>query len=170
MHLIYARFVNMFLYDIGITPHEEPFKKVFHQGMIKYQGEKMAKSKGNVVNPDDFDSDELRMYLMFLGPYAEGGEWGTGNMKGVRKFIYRMGKWLKDVGDEELDVNGLEDKIEKNVNEFRFNKVVSDMMTFYNINKGKRPNAQCVLRLKEIFECFAPDFEERSDRNSDKVS
>lgn len=158
MHLIYARFVNMFLHDIGVTPHEEPFKKVFHQGMIKYQGEKMSKSRGNVVNPDDCDPDELRLYLMFLGPYADGGDWGTGNMKGVRKFIYRMDRWLSDVGEDEVDVNGLEAKIDANVRGFRFNKIVSDMMTFYNNNKEKKPSAQCALRLKEIFECFAPGF------------
>lgn len=159
MHLIYARFVNMFLYDIGVTPYEEPFKKVFHQGMIKYQGEKMAKSKGNVVNPDEFDADQLRMYLMFLGPYAEGGDWGTGNMKGVKKFIYRFDRWTKETGEDVIDLAEFENKINDNVENFRFNKVVSEFMTFYNVNKSKKPDVTTSARLKKMFECFAPGFE-----------
>jgi len=164
MHLIYARFVNMFLYDIGVTSYEEPFKKVFHQGMIKYQGEKMAKSKGNVVNPDEFDAAELRMYLMFLGPYAEGGDWGTGNMNGVRKFIHRMDRWTKNVGEDVIDLAEFENKINENVENFRFNKVVSDFMTFYNINKSKKPCVKTAERLKEMFECFAPSFVDKSEQ------
>ena len=72
MHLIYARSINMFLYDQGIVPEEEPFKKLIHQGMITKDGSKMSKSIGNVVNPEDYDQDELRMYLMFIGHYFDG--------------------------------------------------------------------------------------------------
>ena len=82
MHLIYARFINMFLYDQGIVPEEEPFKKLIHQGMITKDGSKMSKSTGNVVNPEDYDQDELRMYLMFIGHYFDGGDWDDSKIKG----------------------------------------------------------------------------------------
>jgi leucyl-tRNA synthetase len=94
MHLIYARFVHMFLYDIGVVPQEEPFNKVMHQGMITANGAKMGKSKGNAVNPDDYDQDELRMFLMFLGPYQDGGDWNDKGINGIRRFLGRMKRWL----------------------------------------------------------------------------
>jgi len=87
MHLIYARFINMFLYDQGYVTEEEPFKKLIHQGMITKDGTKMAKSIGNVVNPDDYDPDELRMYLMFLGHYFDGGDWDDSKIKGIRRIL-----------------------------------------------------------------------------------
>ena len=80
MHLIYARFITMFLYDIGFIDFEEPFTKVIHQGMILNNGEKMSKSKGNVINLDSYDSDEIRFYLMFIGHYFDGGSWNDKNI------------------------------------------------------------------------------------------
>lgn len=94
MHLIYARFINMFLYDLGIVPNEEPFKTLIHQGMITHNGEKMSKSKGNVINPDDYDQDELRMYLMFIGHYFDGGDWDDSKISGIRRFIGRFDRWV----------------------------------------------------------------------------
>lgn len=158
MHLIYARFVNMFLYDIGVAKEEEPFKKLVHQGMIKHQGDKMSKSRGNVINPDEFEPDELRMYLMFIGPYEDGGEWGVGNMRGVSRFIKRFSAWLNDFDLPEgaVDVSQLEQKVDRNVSSFRFNKVVSDMMTFYNNNKNVGLRDEDRNRLRMILGCFAP--------------
>ena len=94
-HLLYARFMNNFLYDNGLTPYREPFKKLFHQGMILGEnGEKMSKSLGNVVNPDDivrdYGADVLRMYEMFMGPVADTKPWNTANIEGVKKFIDRI--------------------------------------------------------------------------------
>lgn len=83
MHLIYARFINMFLYDIGFIDFEESFKKVIHQGMILNNGEKMSKSKENVINPSDYVQRELRFYLMFIGHYFDGGSWDDKNIKGI---------------------------------------------------------------------------------------
>lgn len=94
-HLLYARFMNNFLYDNGLVPYREPFKKLFHQGMILGEnGEKMSKSLGNVVNPDDivrdYGADVLRMYEMFMGPVADTKPWNTANIEGVKKFIDRI--------------------------------------------------------------------------------
>ena len=94
-HLLYARFWTNFLYDSGLSPVKEPFKKLFHQGMILGEnGEKMSKSLGNVINPDDivrdYGADVLRMYEMFMGPVADTKPWNTANIEGVNKFIDRI--------------------------------------------------------------------------------
>ncbi len=94
MHLLYARFVHKFLRDIGLVNSNEPFAKLVHQGTITNQGAKMSKSKGNVVNPDDFTAkygaDVFRMYLMFMGPYELGGDWTDKGIVGVDRFVQRV--------------------------------------------------------------------------------
>lgn len=91
MHLLYARFINMVLFDLGFAPFAEPFKRLVHQGMITKDGAKMSKSKGNVVSPDKFvekyGSDVFRMYLMFMGPFTEGGDWNDKGITGDRKSV-----------------------------------------------------------------------------------
>lgn len=98
MHLIYARFVMMALKDFGFVHHEEPFKRLLHQGLITNQGAKMSKSKGNVVSPDGFvdryGSDVFRMYLMFMGPFTDGGDWSDTGIKGVDRFVQRVWRYL----------------------------------------------------------------------------
>jgi leucyl-tRNA synthetase len=160
MHLIYARFVNMFLYDIGVTPFEEPFKKLIHQGMIIKDGEKMSKSKGNVVNPDDYDPDELRMYLMFIGPYFEGGDWSDSSIVGVRRFIGRMRTWVNKAEEsgQSIDTAKLTSDIDAYMTNFKFNKVVSTMMEFYNKNKNVVMDIDSANRIRGIFSCFATAF------------
>jgi len=162
MHLIYARFIHMFLYDIGVVPVEEPFKKVIHQGMITRDGAKMSKSKGNAVNPDDYDPDELRMYLMFMGHYFDGGDWTEDNMQGLRRFFGRMRRWLEDTSGTPLDTSKLEDQLDWNVERFKFNKVVSSMMEFYNKNKAHKLDAPTADRLRTIMGVFAPGFVDRN--------
>lgn len=159
MHLIYARFIHMFLYDIGIVPEEEPFKKVVHQGMITHNGEKMSKSKGNVVNPDDFDSDELRMCLAFIGPYFEGGDWDSSQIKGIKRFLDRWRRWVNEKdGQEEVDIKSLESKIDSYTHNFKFNKVISSFMEFYNKNKNKKISKEQKSVLIKIIRVFAPGF------------
>jgi leucyl-tRNA synthetase len=160
MHLIYARFIHYFLYDIGVVPQEEPFNKVVHQGIITRNGSKMAKSKGNVVNPDDYDPNVLRLGLMFIGPYFEGGRWAGNNpsVKGAIRCIRRMKSILENVGKDELDVDELEVTIAQHVERFKFNRVVSSFMEFCNKNKNKRPNKASAEALKNLFCCFAPSF------------
>lgn len=96
MHLIYARFVMMALKDFGFVSHDEPFKRLVHQGLVTNQGAKMSKSKGNTVSPDEFvdrhGADVFRMYLMFMGPFTDGGDWNDTGIKGVDRFVQRSFK------------------------------------------------------------------------------
>jgi len=156
MHLIYARFIHMFLYDIGIVSQEEPFNKVIHQGMILYNGEKMSKTKGNVINPDDYDSDELRFYLMFIGHYFDGGSWSDQNISGVQRFIRRFSGWMNMEGYDHVDLTAFKKQIEDFTEAFKFNKVVSTFMTFYNQNKGKKLTFQCKEELIALLEIYMP--------------
>jgi len=149
MHLIYARFINMFLFDIGFVDFEEPFKKVIHQGMILNDGEKMSKSKGNVINPDNYDPKVLRFYLMFIGHYFDGGSWNDENMKGIERFFKRFELWTSVNGIDTVDIEKFKEDIFNYTDAFKFNKVVSSFMTFYNQNKKLRLTQQ---QNKEIIE------------------
>ena len=160
MHLIYARFIHYFLYDIGVVPQEEPFNKVIHQGMITRNGTKMAKSKGNVISPDDYDSDELRLFLMFLGPYTDGGDWNDKGIVGIKRFINRFKTLLSksSVDGEEIALGEFKNKIKGHVENLKFNKVVSSFMEFYNENKNKLIHTNTAEELKVLFKVFAPNF------------
>jgi leucyl-tRNA synthetase len=160
MHLIYARFINMFLYDLEVTPHEEPFKKLVHQGMITMGGEKMSKSKGNIVNPDDYDPDEMRLYLMFLGHYFDGGAWDDSKIKGIRRFINRFRIWMNNSQEngQSIPLSEFNKKVDSFTNSFKFNKVLSTFMEFYNKNKKVVIDTETKEELTSIFKVFAPNF------------
>jgi leucyl-tRNA synthetase len=160
MHLIYARFIHMVLFDMGIVPQEEPFNKVFHQGMITKDGSKMAKSKGNIVSPDKYDPDELRMGMMFIGPYNEGGDWNEQSIKGVRRFLKRFQTWMASGSNDgqTLDLEPLRASIGANMRELKFNLVVSDFMKFYNQNKGVKISNQTINELYRMVRTIAPGF------------
>ena len=150
MHLIYARFVMMALKDFGIVSHEEPFKKLVHQGLITNKGAKMSKSKGNVVDPDPlvarYGSDVFRMYLMFMGPYTDGGDWSETGIKGIERFVQRI--WglvsslslverARERGSENSAVLTALHKTIKRVTEdmeqLHFNTAISSLMEFLNV-------------------------------------
>lgn len=154
MHLIYARFIHMFLYDIGVVPQEEPFKKLIHQGMILNNGEKMSKSKGNTINPDDYDPDELRFYLMFIGHYFDGGSWSDKNIKGIRRFKGRFNEWMSREGDDEIDIEPFKKKIFDYTESFKFNKVVSEFMTLVNKERTKNITPEIKKELIEILSIY----------------
>ena len=96
MHLLYARFITKALRDLKLVNFDEPFKKLYHQGTITKDGAKMSKSKGNTVAPDEFidkyGSDTFRIYLMFMGPYDEGGDWNDKGIKGIYRFLNKIWK------------------------------------------------------------------------------
>ena len=161
MHLIYARFIHMFLYDLGIVPVEEPFKRVIHQGMILNNGEKMAKSKGNVVNPDSYDADELRFYLMFIGHYFDGGVWSDKNIAGVKRFISRFQEWMSRTGTDTIDFAAFQKKIFDLTDAFKFNKVVSEFMTLVNNNRTKNLDEVTKEKLVKLLCVYMPKLRER---------
>ena len=117
-HLLYSRLFTKFLYDKGLCPVDEPFKKLFHQGLtLGENNQKMSKSRGNVVNPDDivreFGADSLRLYEMFMGPLEDSLPWISKNVEGTKKFIDRIWRLIceeqfsqkiVDTNDGSLDV------------------------------------------------------------------
>ena len=144
-HLLYSRFWNNFLFDKGLVPCKEPFKKLFHQGMILGEdGNKMSKSLGNVINPDDiikdYGADVLRMYEMFMGPVADTKPWNTANIEGVKKFIdriYRLYCELEAITPApnpnlEKIYNQTVKKVGEDYEAMKVNTAISQMMIFVN--------------------------------------
>jgi len=167
MHLIYARFITMFLYDIGFIDFEEPFTKVIHQGMILNNGEKMSKSKGNIVNLDNYDSDEIRFYLMFIGHYFDGGSWNDNNILGIRRFIERMKTWFSKNGQETIDLTKFKNTIFDYTESFKFNKVVSSFMILMNENKNKSLNMETKIQIIELLQIYMPSIRQKCIMETD---
>ena len=144
-HLLYSRFWNQYLYNKGIVSHKEPFYKLRHQGMILgSNGEKMSKSKGNVVNPDDmvknYGADALRIYEMFMGPIDAAKPWDPNGIEGSKKFVDRVWRLyvesnkIKEQDNSELDYvyNFTVKKVTKDYENMDFNTAISQMMIFIN--------------------------------------
>jgi leucyl-tRNA synthetase len=165
MHLIYARFITMFLYDIGFIDFEEPFTKVIHQGMILNNGEKMSKSKGNVVNLDGYDSDEIRFYLMFIGHYFDGGSWNDNNLNGITRFVNKMKVWFEKEGSETIDLTNFKKQIFDYTESFKFNKVVSSFMVLLNENKNRNLSFETKNEIVELLEIYMPNIREKILKN-----
>lgn len=149
-HLLYSRFFNRFLYDNGYLSNPEPFKKLVHQGMVLGpNGEKMSKSKGNVINPNDViavhGSDALRLYEMFMGPLSENKPWNTTGIEGVKRFLDKVWKLLIEDGKVKDEENKNLEKIyhqtvKKVTNDYEnlaFNTAISQMMIFVNAAQGE---------------------------------
>ncbi|MBZ4030580.1 leucine--tRNA ligase [Ligilactobacillus salivarius] len=150
LHLLYARFWHKFLYDLGVVPTKEPFQKLVNQGMILGSNhEKMSKSKGNVVNPDDiveqYGADTLRLYEMFMGPLDASIPWSEEGLGGAHKFINRVWNLLIDENDNlrdrvttinnhELDkiYNETVKKVTEDYEAMHFNTAISQLMVFVN--------------------------------------
>ncbi|WP_405075779.1 leucine--tRNA ligase [Ligilactobacillus acidipiscis] len=150
LHLLYARFWHKFLYDLGVVPTKEPFQKLVNQGMILGNNhEKMSKSKGNVVNPDDiveqYGADTLRLYEMFMGPLDASIAWSEDGLNGAHKFIKRVWNLLIDdegelrdrvttINDHKLDkvYNQTVKKVTEDFAELHFNTAISSFMVFVN--------------------------------------
>lgn len=172
LHLLYARFWHKFLYDIGVVPTKEPFQKLYNQGMILGgNNEKMSKSKGNVVNPDDvvekFGADTLRMYEMFMGPLDASIAWSENGLEGSRKFLDRVWRLIMDedgkvrdrittFNDGSLDVvyHQTVKKVTEDFEQLRFNTAISQMMVF--VNDAYKATALPVNYIKSFVQLLAP--------------
>jgi leucyl-tRNA synthetase len=152
LHLLYARFWHKVLYDLGVVPTKEPFQRLFNQGMILGENnEKMSKSKGNVVNPDEIvvshGADTLRLYEMFMGPLDASIAWSTTGLDGARRFLDRVWRLLGSEDGESLnpaiqDTKGTEafnrlyhltvKKVTEDYEGLRFNTAISQLMVFVN--------------------------------------
>ncbi len=167
LHLLYARFVWKVLQDLEYLPKPlgaEPFPKLFGHGLIIKDGAKMSKSRGNVVNPDEYinqyGADTLRTYLMFLGPYDQGGDFRDSGMAGMRRFLDRVWRQFEtQVGGEsspELknSLNEMIQKMGQDLSNFHFNTAISAWMTFLNIWQDEGMLA--TEDAKTVVKCFAP--------------
>jgi len=129
--------------------------------MILKDRQKMSKSKGNTVSLDDYDGDEIRFYLMFIGHYFDGGSWSDQNLSGVQKFIKRFKLWMSKTGTETLDFKSFESVILKHTENFKFNKVVSEYMTLLNKHKDKSLNVETKTQLINLLEIYMPDIKSK---------
>jgi leucyl-tRNA synthetase len=174
LHLLYARFWHKVLYDIGAVPTKEPFAKLFHQGMILGEnGEKMSKSRGNVINPDDIiethGADALRVYEMFMGPLEAALPWSNTGLDGTKKWLDRVERAftdqnkLSDTNDGSLDklYHATVKKVTSDIETLNFNTAVSQMMIFINecfkVQTIYKPYA---IGFIKMFACFAPHYGE----------
>ncbi len=154
MHLIYARFVMMAMKDFGYTEHSEPFKKLVHQGLITNQGAKMSKSKGNVVSPDAFvdrhGSDVFRLYLMFMGPFTDGGDWSDTGIRGTDRFVQRIWRVVSEKSKQGFadgpDVLAILHKsikkVAEDIEKLHFNTAISTLMELLNLIEAKESISQ----------------------------
>ncbi|WP_281677178.1 leucine--tRNA ligase [Eggerthia catenaformis] len=170
LHLLYARFWHKFLYDLGVVSSKEPFRKLFHQGMILGpNGVKMSKSRGNVINPDEivenFGADTLRVYEMFMGPLDASKPWSTTGVEGSRRWLERVYRLfaesnkLTDENDGSLDYiyHATVKKVTGDFESLSFNTSISQMMIFVNeAYKAKtvyKPYAEGIIKM---LSCIAP--------------
>ena len=181
LHLLYARFWHKVLFDAGIVPSDEPFKKLFHQGIILGEdGEKMSKSRGNVVSPDTIieshGADSLRLFLMFLGPLEAMKPWNPKGIEGVHRFLQKV--WRDCVGEDGRAspriVDGFQDsnetlkllhetirKVGDDIEGMRFNTAISQMMILENaLHKEERVGREAILSFLQVLAPFAPHIAE----------
>ena len=183
LHLLYARFWHKFLYDIGAVLTKEPFKKLVNQGLILGpDGQKMSKSRGNVVNPDEmvekFGADSLRLYEMFMGPLEDAKPWDPRGIVGLQRFLTRVYNLVRTVGnvrdvqaeqakrsnkrsDRTSNIERLLHKTVKKVTEdiqnFRFNTAISALMILLNeAEKNPSLNSKFYILYSKLLFPFAP--------------
>lgn len=172
LHLLYARFWHKFLYDLGVVPTKEPFQKLVNQGMILGANhEKMSKSKGNVVNPDDivreYGADTLRVYEMFMGPLTQSKPWSEEGITGSRRWLDRVWRLLIDdegqlrdhvttvnPGDLDKIYHQTVKKVTDNLENMRFNTAISQMMVF--VNDAYKSDALPVTYMNGFIQLLAP--------------
>lgn len=165
LHLLYARFVTMALKDFGYIDFEEPFTRFFAHGLIIKESAKMSKSKGNVIVPDEYigkyGADTLRMYLMFLGPFSQGGDFRDTGIEGMFRFVRRVWHLFNTLKFTEQDdqevLTGLHKTIKavtEDVRDLSYNTAIARLMEFYNLVSSKegmtKQSAESYLKL------FAP--------------
>ena len=170
LHLLYSRFWHKVLYDCGVVSTDEPFKKLFHQGMILgSDGQKMSKSRGNVVNPEDvtekYGYDALRLYEMFMGPLEASLPWSDEGLNGVKKWLDRVERMIvsndmiTDEATPELDYsyNYMIKKVTNDIETLNFNTGISQMMIFVNdVYKLGKVNKEMAINFVKVLSTFAP--------------
>ena len=172
LHLLYARFWHKFLYDLELVPTKEPFQKLYNQGMILGENnEKMSKSKGNVVNPDDvvnkYGADTLRLYEMFMGPLDAAIAWSEEGLEGSRRFLDRVWRLYVDEDDQlrdritthndaslEVVYHQTVKKVTEDYEQLHFNTAISQLMVF--VNAAYKAKTLPVEYVKGFIQLLAP--------------
>ncbi|WP_294777299.1 leucine--tRNA ligase [uncultured Eubacterium sp.] len=168
LHLLYSRFWHKFLYDIGVVPTSEPYKKRTSHGMILGEnGEKMSKSRGNVVNPDEivdsYGADTMRLYEMFIGDFEKAAPWNSDSIKGCKRFIEKFWNLQEKVvdGDEytpqmEALMHKTIKKVTYDIDNLKANTAIAAMMTLVNELSAKGCNKAELKTLTILLNPFAP--------------
>jgi leucyl-tRNA synthetase len=172
LHLLYSRFWHKFLYDLGLVPTKEPYNKRTSHGMIlASNGEKMSKSRGNVINPDDiisaYGADAFRLYEMFIGPFDQVAMWSDESLTGVFRFVNKVYGLMKKVKKSEPTANDLRAmhkcilETSERIDGMKFNTAVSSLMTYVNyISVLKEIPEELYLTLLILLSPFAPHIAE----------
>ena len=168
LHLLYSRFWHKFLYDIGVVPTKEPYQKRTSHGMILGEGgEKMSKSRGNVVNPNDiveqYGADTLRVYIMFIGDFTKAAAWSSNAVAGCRRFLDRVWNLASEplTGDEisrdnEKEIHRAIQKVSSDIDEMKFNTAIAQLMSLVNQFYSKKPTRGDIRALLQLLSPFAP--------------
>jgi leucyl-tRNA synthetase len=172
LHLLYSRFWHKFLYDCGYVPTKEPYNKRTSHGMILAEnGEKMSKSRGNVINPDDivnnYGADTFRLYEMFIGPFEQVAMWSEESLMGVYRFvgkIYNLFKKVAKVAPTEADLRAMHKcilEVSERIDQMKFNTAVSSLMTYVNYLSGlEKIPAELYETLLKLLSPFVPHLAE----------
>ena len=173
LHLLYSRFITMVLHDAGMLEFEEPFTKFRAHGHIIREGAKMSKTQGNIVNPDEYiehwGADAFRTYLMFLGPYEQGGDFRDASISGARRFLDRLfasvhGMSTAATPDQSVmrKLHQTIRKVSEDIPRLSYNTAVAAMMEYMNaLRKGERtPHRDEVVPLIPLVSPFAPHIAE----------
>ena len=168
LHLLYSRFWHKFLYDEGLVPTKEPYAKRTSHGMILGEGgEKMSKSRGNVVNPNDiveqYGADTLRVYIMFIGDFTKAAAWSSNAVAGCRRFLDRVWNLASEplTGDEisrdnEKEIHRTIQKVSSDIDEMKFNTAIAQLMSLVNQFYVKKPTRGDIRVLLQLLSPFAP--------------
>ena len=168
LHLLYSRFWHKFLYDEGLVPTKEPYAKRTSHGMILGEGgEKMSKSRGNVVNPNDiveqYGADTLRVYIMFIGDFTKAAAWSSNAVAGCRRFLDRVWNLASEplTGDEisrdnEKEIHRAIRKVSSDIDEMKFNTAIAQLMSLVNQFYAKKPTRGDIRVLLQLLSPFAP--------------
>ena len=168
LHLLYSRFWHKFLYDEGLVPTKETYAKRTSHGMILGEGgEKMSKSRGNVVNPNDiveqYGADTLRVYIMFIGDFTKAAAWSSNAVAGCRRFLDRVWNLASEplTGDEisrdnEKEIHRTIQKVSSDIDEMKFNTAIAQLMSLVNQFYAKKPTRGDIRVLLQLLSPFAP--------------
>jgi leucyl-tRNA synthetase len=175
MHLLYSRFFTKALFDLGLIDFDEPFTIRINHGVILEAGQKMSKSRGNVIDPDElvkkYGADAVRMHLAFMGPYDQGGPWNPGGINGVYRFLNRAWTMAQTIGSKKRPagtgakelktvLNKAIKKVGGDISDLKFNTAVSELMKLLNELEEKGADRKSFEQFLKLLSPFAPHLAE----------